>query len=209
MGLKRIFPLLVATLAMVVTPLTAMGASDQPWEFDGGGWGHGIGLSQYGAQGQALEGRNATQILQFYYQGTSVANMPSHWTENDNGLWVGLASNTTSVNLTAEGGPITVCQPAPDCDHVNQTINPGENWRFEVISSGSDAGKCRLREVGVDNTGPSDCSATIALSTSNRLSLNGKKLARGTVRFDPSSARFHAVVTLDMQSYLYGLAEVP
>ena len=31
------------------------------------GFGHGMGLCQWGAQGQALAGRNAVEILKFYY----------------------------------------------------------------------------------------------------------------------------------------------
>lgn len=37
---------------------------------DGHGYGHGRGMSQYGAQGAALQGRTARQILDFYYPGT-------------------------------------------------------------------------------------------------------------------------------------------
>ncbi|WP_052405817.1 SpoIID/LytB domain-containing protein [Demequina mangrovi] len=40
----------------------------------GSGWGHGVGMSQYGAYGMAREGYTATEILQHYYQGTSVSN---------------------------------------------------------------------------------------------------------------------------------------
>jgi SpoIID/LytB domain protein len=40
------------------------------WEVDGRGWGHGIGMSQWGAQGAALQGLTAEQILDFYYPGT-------------------------------------------------------------------------------------------------------------------------------------------
>ncbi|MEI2400774.1 cell wall-binding repeat-containing protein, partial [Paenibacillus phytohabitans] len=40
----------------------------------GDGFGHGIGLSQYGSQQQAVEGRSFKQILDFYYQGTSWDN---------------------------------------------------------------------------------------------------------------------------------------
>jgi SpoIID/LytB domain protein len=43
--------------------------------FHGHGWGHGIGMSQWGAEGQALAGRNATKILNFYYPGTGGANI--------------------------------------------------------------------------------------------------------------------------------------
>lgn len=39
----------------------------------GSGWGHGRGLSQYGAKGAAQQGRTATQILDFYYPGTQSA----------------------------------------------------------------------------------------------------------------------------------------
>ena len=36
----------------------------------GHGFGHGHGLSQYGAQGAALQGLTWQQILEFYYPGT-------------------------------------------------------------------------------------------------------------------------------------------
>src|SRR5262245_36988254 len=36
----------------------------------GKGFGHGRGMSQYGAQGHALAGHSYTQILDFYYPGT-------------------------------------------------------------------------------------------------------------------------------------------
>lgn len=37
--------------------------------FDGGGFGHGIGMSQYGALSRALRGQSAADILGFYYAG--------------------------------------------------------------------------------------------------------------------------------------------
>jgi stage II sporulation protein D len=39
----------------------------------GRGFGHGRGMSQYGAQGAALAGKNVQQILDFYYPGTATA----------------------------------------------------------------------------------------------------------------------------------------
>jgi SpoIID/LytB domain protein len=38
---------------------------------DGRGWGHGHGLSQYGAEGAARQGKSAPQILGFYYPHTT------------------------------------------------------------------------------------------------------------------------------------------
>jgi stage II sporulation protein D len=43
----------------------------------GAGFGHGIGMSQYGAYGFALEGSSYTQILGHYYRGTSLTSAPS------------------------------------------------------------------------------------------------------------------------------------
>jgi len=40
--------------------------------FKGRGFGHGVGLSQWGAQGMALTGSSAEQILAHYYRGTAV-----------------------------------------------------------------------------------------------------------------------------------------
>lgn len=38
------------------------------------GSGHGVGMSQYGAQGMALEGYDYTDILKHYYQGVEIVN---------------------------------------------------------------------------------------------------------------------------------------
>lgn len=40
----------------------------------GKGWGHGVGLCQWGAYGMARRGFNFEQILEFYYPGTEIAN---------------------------------------------------------------------------------------------------------------------------------------
>src|SRR3712207_7449726 len=45
---------------------------------DGRGFGHGVGMSQYGAFGLALrEGRDFRSILAHYYRGTTVAPGPT------------------------------------------------------------------------------------------------------------------------------------
>ena len=40
--------------------------------FEGFGWGHGVGLCQWGAYFMAKQGYNAKQILQYYYPGTQL-----------------------------------------------------------------------------------------------------------------------------------------
>ncbi|MGK7915927.1 MAG: SpoIID/LytB domain-containing protein [Prochloraceae cyanobacterium] len=44
----------------------------QGYKFIGGGFGHGVGLSQYGSYNLAKLGWSAAQILQFYYPGTTI-----------------------------------------------------------------------------------------------------------------------------------------
>jgi len=55
-------------VAAVVTPATLT--------FAGRGWGHGVGLSQWGARGMALEGKDYRQILTYYYNGVTVGTLP-------------------------------------------------------------------------------------------------------------------------------------
>lgn len=60
----------------ILQPQPAAAAADgHAVRFDGGGWGHGTGTSQYGARGQADAGRSAGEILTYYYRGTSVQPM--------------------------------------------------------------------------------------------------------------------------------------
>lgn len=56
-----------------------LASSDISWSWNQGeivfttrGYGHGVGMSQYGAQGMALEGKDASRILTYYYQGITV-----------------------------------------------------------------------------------------------------------------------------------------
>lgn len=86
----------------------------------GSGYGHGVGLSQYGAYAQALAGRSAATILGSYYRGTKVQTVttPSTihvqvWGPEPYGYRAGAYSDTgrtTSVTIT--GGPWRVVSAA-------------------------------------------------------------------------------------------------
>lgn len=67
--------LLTALLASVVVPATADAAVRHV--IRGAGYGHGIGMSQYGAYGYALEGAKYPGILAHYYKGTRLSSAPS------------------------------------------------------------------------------------------------------------------------------------
>ena len=43
--------------------------------FDGGGYGHGVGMCQYGCQGLARQGHDYQEILSYYYPGSLLARL--------------------------------------------------------------------------------------------------------------------------------------
>jgi stage II sporulation protein D len=78
---------LPATLVLVLA-LAAATAGAQPappatapgealFVLSGRGYGHGVGMSQYGAYGMAREGASYTAILAHYYTGTTVGRVPA------------------------------------------------------------------------------------------------------------------------------------
>lgn len=73
---KRLHRLLVLSLLSSVAVASPAQVAAQDGEatilFEGGGWGHGVGMSQYGALGRAESGIVAEDILGFYYEGTTV-----------------------------------------------------------------------------------------------------------------------------------------
>jgi len=58
-----------------VASTNPVNAPDGSFEFQGRGFGHGLGMSQWGAFGLAQRGYNYQQILQYYYQGTEISRV--------------------------------------------------------------------------------------------------------------------------------------
>ena len=59
------------------TPTVTTSIAASTLVITGHGWGHGIGMGQWGAYGYALHGWSYTQILRHYYRGTTIATGPS------------------------------------------------------------------------------------------------------------------------------------
>jgi len=67
-------PLLVIAAALAFAPHAGAGTL---FVLDGRGWGHGVGMSQYGADGYAHAGWGYQRILTHYYTGTEIRVMPT------------------------------------------------------------------------------------------------------------------------------------
>ena len=67
----------------------------------GSGFGHGVGMSQYGAYGMALDGHNSTEILEHYYKGDTVG---SDGLSADTSIAVQITNAKTSLPIQLEKG---------------------------------------------------------------------------------------------------------
>ena len=93
----------------------------------GSGFGHGVGMSQYGARGMAAAGKSSTQILQHYYTGAKVTTMSKN---ADASLKVQLLTGKKSVTITPRSGRLRV-------KAGSKTIESGSKVTIERTSSGS------------------------------------------------------------------------
>jgi SpoIID/LytB domain protein len=110
----RTMALLIAG-ALALSANTPAFAVDIPatFTFTGAGLGHGVGMSQIGAEGMALDGRSATEILQYFYTGTSVVPVP-----DETNLRVNLLHQVLTTKIRVEALPISAVplpstQPTP------------------------------------------------------------------------------------------------
>jgi stage II sporulation protein D len=71
------FRLAVGPDGMRSTLLTTMKVGKKTVSFEGRGWGHGVGLCQWGARGRALAGQSYKTILETYYPKAKLAKVPS------------------------------------------------------------------------------------------------------------------------------------
>ena len=107
--------LLVTVVA--ATPASAEEVYDRPadgmFSIEGHGWGHGHGLSQWGAQGAASLGRTADEITAAYYPGTARGVLPAApirvLLQGDDGVdTVVEAADGLTVTDLASGGQATL-----------------------------------------------------------------------------------------------------
>ena len=109
-----------AALALAVGPGAAPALADDPpgqFTVTGAGYGHGVGLSQWGAYGMARAGFDAAAIVTHYYSGTTVAPV-----QDDMDIRVSLLHQVPGVKFRSEpldptGGAIEVT--------VNGTVTVG------------------------------------------------------------------------------------
>ncbi|HET7482308.1 MAG TPA: SpoIID/LytB domain-containing protein, partial [Actinomycetota bacterium] len=186
---------------------------------DGGGWGHGIGMSQYGAYGRALRGDSAKKILQHYYSGSDVATRDMSFIRV--GLLQGRTEITASSAPMSAGGGLVVFKVQGTKGRI---AKGGPDATFRVVRSGT--GGMRIykngnlvKKDGHRVFGSSSTPVVMKYEMHDSLvSIGGKsyRYAYGRMEFSTYSSScgdvkvcLRLVLVLPMQKYVYGLGEVP
>jgi stage II sporulation protein D len=115
---------------------------------DGEGWGHGVGMSQWGAQIMAKDGVSYSEILSHYYTGTEPQSAPSVVPTD---VVVGLDWGRTSIPVTVDGSALILVNGLPF-----RSIGSGE-WVVRSTTFGMDivpAGPLWVASVIADRPWP-------------------------------------------------------
>lgn len=181
----------------------ATSAAPAAWTLSGSGFGHGVGMSQYGALAQAKAGRSAGQILASYYTGTTYDQVPDTQT-----ILVNIVSGATTTTVSGRstgtnGGKLTVTAGG-------RTLTALAGQSVTLHRSGSAvAATC------------STCSTTSVSGTEVRVTWDQSRtdLVRGTKRYrhapfvvtpTPGAATIQGVLQLRLaDEYLDQVREVP
>jgi stage II sporulation protein D len=124
---------LLATSVLTTPPAaadTAISAKSGTFTISGVGWGHGWGMSQYGAYGAARKGLTWKQILAFYYSGTRLAQQPSGYSLR---VWI-TADNDGDLRVRPAAG--LTLRDASGHSHLLPTGTKYRIWRVKRSGTG-------------------------------------------------------------------------
>ena len=202
-----------ASRLLIVGLIAAIGASpaiaSEEITIEGGGWGHGIGMSQHGAKAMADAGSSAGEIISHFYTGSTLGSVGvGALVGHADPLRIGLVQNALGVDFSAVNGPLTLCLGV-DCTLSAQPDDVGI-WSLRADGLGS----CQfyLAEAPMGVTGACEASVSWVDQPNTRVDLPdlGRTYARGTLVFVPApNNAFHTLVELGLEAYLYGLGEMP
>jgi stage II sporulation protein D len=186
-----IFWAIVAAL-VAVGPATAAARYVAPagsgalFVFNGHGWGHGVGMGQYGAYGYAQQGWTAPQILAHYYPGTTLEQAPVSQ------IRVLLADKKKTLKLGSD---------------VNYTVRDGNGTTHRV-----DGGISELKVAqGLVLLGRQQLTPPLVFRASASSPLTLTRPYRGRIQVDVVDGKLRAINVVALEQYLYGVvpSEMP
>jgi stage II sporulation protein D len=182
---RRAAGILVAVLAGLASAAPAWAAGEL--FIRGAGYGHGVGMSQYGAYGYALAGRGYRSILAHYYSGTSLGTVDP--------------SQLVTVLLATGSAAFSGADRAGD-----KKLSPGKTYDVRPLAGG------RLRLVTGKGKVAGSFAAPLTVTGPGPLTLAGHGAYRGALEFRPTgSGRIETINALGLDDYVRGVvaSEMP
>ncbi len=200
------FVVLVAALGPA-----APGRAADSFTFFGAGFGHGLGMSQWGAYGLAQEGWTHDRVLTHFYSGTKIVPADAPPTT----LRIGLVQAKTKIRLTASSGKVDLRIGNYRTGDIVGTIPSGDTWTIRVSNQAYKILDASGHLVGTTVGGPNeDLFATYVPHDSHvKVVEAGHTYNRGYLEFNiyncDASCQMRVILPIAPQEYLYGLGEVP
>ncbi len=157
------------------------------WVVRGGGFGHGVGMSAYGAYGYGLHGAGYRQILGHYFRGIGIAEMRT--------------APMVRVLLTTSPGDVSFSRATAAC---GQELDPSRSYVAHMRGSSvrllSSSGRLLAR-----------CGDRLHADSRGAIRIAGVGLYRGALEAIPSGSALNVVNVLNVNNYARGSvpAEVP
>lgn len=173
---------LLATLASLAAVLPASAGAAVNWVVHGRGFGHGVGLSAYGAYGYAKHGKGYPFILAHYYQGTTLGKLNR--------------PRTVRVLLETSGGDVSFSGASGAC---GQTLEPQLTYRAHRSGAG-------VGLLGPSGKRLADCGGRLHADGSHgRIKIGGLGTYRGALETVPSGGVLNVVNALPVDQYVKGV----
>ena len=181
--------------------------------FHGRGYGHGVGMSQYGARGRALAGRTAEEILAHYYRGATIGTIPVETPIRVLVLGAFKASAATPLVLYGRRGDWSidgvdrVFPRDAKVTVVPSTSDGTTTWKVKVVS----AGGTTLHHAATKSFRMRGASGATTLQVWSRTSTKDEYRGVIRVRLTATATTANVVNELPLETYLRGVvpAEMP
>ena len=182
--------LAASLLALSAGPLAlpATGSAATTVSIKGAGFGHGVGMSQWGAKGLADHGSSAVDILTHYYTGTQVSSLAS---SPDVRVLLASRTSVTFSGATLIGSRALV---------ASQSYSARVQGASVVLSSSS--GDDLVRFDGPVAIAAGGAPVTVAGSTAAGVT-NGAY--RGAIELRPSAGKLLVINQLGLEDYVRGV----
>ncbi|MFI5028064.1 MAG: SpoIID/LytB domain-containing protein, partial [Solirubrobacterales bacterium] len=188
---KRPRTMIVSLLVLAATAASPASADGQvTWVVHGGGYGHGVGLSAYGAYGYGLHGYGYKQILHHYFRGIRITTLKS--------------APLVRVLLTINPGDVGFTGATSAC---GLQLSPARSYRAHRNGSSvqllSSSGKLLAR-----------CGGRLHADSRGELRISGVGVYRGALELVPTESEagsLNVINALNVNNYVRGSvpAEVP